>query len=153
MDGGIMSKYDTHFQPVPAADVQGYKTFTYGFRASLKVTGPQALVNRWVKTFMTPRGSDPLDITYGTTFPALFGGNYSYASTDLQDVVVLAMEDASDQVKKQDIEGFYNDDERLLSATLIKYEPAPAGFTVWVEIKNMAGQSLPVKLMDLADRE
>jgi hypothetical protein len=147
-----MAKYDIHFQPVPSADVVGYKTFTFGFRAALKVTGPQALVNRWVKTFMTPKGSDPLDITYGTTFASLVGGNFSQTNTDLQDVVVLAMEDASDQVRQQDLEGFYNDDERLLSATLLQYAPVADGFAVWVEIKNMAGDVLPVKLVDLADR-
>jgi hypothetical protein len=147
-----MAGYDTHFQPIPAVDVTGYKLFTYGFRASLKVTGPQSLVNRWVKTMMTPKGSDPLDITYGTTFASLVGGNFSSSNSDVQDVVTLAMEDASAQVRQQDIEGFYNDDERLLSATLLNYTAAADGFTVWIEIKNMAGDALPVKLIDLADR-
>jgi hypothetical protein len=51
---------DIHFQPVPASEVTGNKVFTFGFVSALKVSGLQALVNRWVKTFMTPLGSDPL---------------------------------------------------------------------------------------------
>ena len=50
-----MAKYDIHFQPVPAAETSGYKCFEFGFQAALKVTGFQALVNRWVKTFRVSR--------------------------------------------------------------------------------------------------
>lgn len=147
-----MSGYDIHFQPVPSSQVRGYKTFTFGFKAALKVKGPQSLVNRWVKTVMTLKGSDPLDPSYGTALPNLMGANVSNVTTEVKDVLVLAMDDASAQVRQQDIAGLYSDDERLQSAILYDFTPSEDGFQVWVEIRNMAGQILTVHLMDLATR-
>lgn len=147
-----MSGYDIHFQPIPASQVRGYKVFTFGFKAALKVKGPQSLVNRWVKTLMTLKGSDPLDTTYGTAFPNLVGANISDITSEVKDVLVLSMDDASAQVRQQDIDGLYSDDERLQSAILYDFTPSDDGFAVWVEIRNMAGQILTVRLMDLATR-
>lgn len=147
-----MPGYDIHFQPVPSSQVHGYKTFTFGFKAALKVKGPQSLVNRWVKTLMTLKGSDPLAPSYGTAFPNLVGANISDVTSEVKDVLVLSMDDASAQVRQQDIAGLYSDDERLQSAILYDFTPTEDGFAVWVEIRNMAGQILTVHLMDLATR-
>ncbi len=95
-----MSGYDIHFQPVPAGEVRGYKCFEFGFQAALKVKGPQALVNRWVKTLMTPLGSDPLYPSEGTTFSGLVGGNVSGTSVNIEDLVSIAFQEASDQVRR-----------------------------------------------------
>jgi hypothetical protein len=147
-----MAVYDIHFQPVSESDLHGFKTFTFGFQNALKVTGLQALVNRWVKTFMTPKGSDPLDPTVGTTFAEMIGANITRVTEELQDVTNLSIQDANDQVKKQDIEGLFSDDSRLMSATVIDYSQESAGIVLWVEIKNMAGTALTVRLVDLANR-
>jgi len=144
--------YDVHFQPVPQKDVYGYKTFTFGFKAALKVEGPQALVNRWAKTFMTPKGSDPLDKKAGTNFARMVGTNVTKITEELKDVTILAIDDANNQVKKQDIEGLFPDNERLLSATLMDFVQTSDGIQLWVEIKNMAGDALPLRLVDLANR-
>ncbi len=141
-----MSGYDIHFQPVPAGEVRGYKCFEFGFQAALKVKGPQALVNRWVKTLMTPLGSDPLYPSEGTTFSGLVGGNVSGTSVNIEDLVSIAFQEASDQVKAQDLEGYFPDNERLQSAELMEFEEAVDGFVVWVLIKNVAGDALPVPL-------
>lgn len=139
-----MPKYDIYFQPVPAANVYGYRTFEFGYRAALKACGPPALVNRWVKTFMTLRGSDPLDQTYGTGFSNLIGANISSATVDLLDVVSLAITDANTQVRDQDLKGLYNDDERLANAVLTDFRTSADGIEVWVTITNAAGQAMPV---------
>ena len=141
-----MSGYDIHFQPVPAGEVRGYKCFEFGFQAALKVKGPQALVNRWVKTLMTPLGSDQLYPSEGTTFSGLVGGNVSGTSVNIEDLVSIAFQEASDQVKAQDLEGYFPDNERLQSAELMEFEEAVDGFVVWVLIKNVAGDALPVPL-------
>lgn len=141
--------YDIHFQPVPASEVKGYKCFEFGFRAALKVTGFQSLVNRWVKTFMTPRGSNPLYPDEGTGFGRLVGSNISKISTDLQDVVAMAVEDANEQVRDQDIVGLRSDNERLASATLLDFVRTDDGIQVWVLIKNMEGSSLAVPVATL----
>lgn len=148
-----MAGYDIHFQPVPEQDVSGYRVFTFGFKAALKVKGPQALVNRWAKTFMTPKGSDPLDVTVGTTFAQLVGANVSlHATKEIQDVAIFAVGDANDQVKRQDIEGLYPADESLLSAVISDFAATSDGVQLWVEIKTVSGDTLKVKLITLADR-
>lgn len=147
--------YDIHFQPVPSEESYGYRVFTFGFRASLKVEGPQALVNRWVKTFMTPKGSNPLSKTEGTTFGKLLTSDVTlYQSSAVEDVVVLAIEDANEQVRQQDKEGFYPVNERLANATLLEDQTSvdATGVTIWIRIVNMAGEELPVRLIEIADR-
>lgn len=138
----MADKYDIHFQPVPASDVRGYKCFEFGFASALKAKGLLALRNRWVKTLMTPKGTDPLYPERGTAFGNLPGSNITRVTTDLQDLTAQAIDEASDQVREQDINGLYDSDEQLLSATLIQYTESEDGIEVWVLIKNMAGDSL-----------
>lgn len=147
-----MGEFDIHFQPVPAEEATGFKCFEFGFQSALKVKGPQSLVNRWVKTLMTPLGSDPIEPTAGTTFGNLIGFNITSVSADMRDLMVMAIEDASDQVREQDLQGFFPDNERLQSAELMDFIEVPAGFEVWVLIKNVAGDALPVPLVTLATR-
>ena len=147
-----MRGYDIHFQPVSADERFGYKCFEFGFKAALKVRGPQALVNRWVKTLMTPLGSDPLRPSAGTTFSNLLSANMGRMNTDMRDLVVIAVEEANEQVKEQDLQGYFSDDERLQSAELMEFVEVEAGFDVWVHIKNVAGVALSVPLVTLATR-
>ena len=146
-----MAGYDIHFQPVPASEVFGFKTFEFGYKAALKVKGPQALVNRWVKTLMTPRGSDPLYTSEGTAFWNLPGSNITDVSNDLSDAVNLSIQDANDQVHQQDIAGLFPDNERLLNAELLNFQPNSSGdgFDVWVRIRNVAGESIIFRLISV----
>ncbi len=148
-----MAQYDIHFQGVPPAEVVGFKIVTFGFTMAEKVAGPQALVNRWLKTFMTPKGTDPSNLNEGTSFGLLFGTTYS-SIQDLKDLVFLALTDANTQVKQQDIEGMYVLNERLQDAVLmdILLDAGSSALEVWVHITNMAGELLPVKLMLVATR-
>lgn len=146
---------DIHFQPVPVSDVSGTKVFTFGFKSALKVEGLQALVNRWVKTFMTPRGSDPLDSAAGTDFGNLIGTNIPKSTKgSLIDIVAMAIDDASEQVQKQDTAARYGETESLDRANLLRFASTSSGdgFEVWVEIKNQAGEVLVTRLFDMANR-
>jgi hypothetical protein len=135
---------DIHFQPVPEDEVEGYKIYTFGYRAAVKVEGLQALVNRWVKTFLTPAGSDPHDLSAGTEFGNLIGGNIGTHSAALLDEVIMAIDSANDQVQQQDLDGLYPSNESLQSAKLLNYSPNEAGdgFDLWVEITNNEDETL-----------
>jgi hypothetical protein len=149
-----MPRYDIHFQPVmPTEAAYGYKIFTFGFTAPLSIRGPQALVNRWAKTFMTPKGSDPLHSSYGTEFGNLPGSNVTDFSM-LQDIVVMAIDDANDQVRAQEAKNRVDPDESLDTATLgwITPEAGGDGFQVGILISNLAGVALPLKLTLAATR-
>ena len=146
--------YDIHFQPVPQDASKGLKVFTFGFTAALKVKGPQALVNRWAKTFMTPLGSDPRDPDAGTEFANMVGGNLSLRSPEVQDVITVSIDETNEQVREQDLEGDYDANESLLNARLIgfKLNDQGDGVEIWVEIVNREEERLTLRLMDLATR-
>jgi hypothetical protein len=149
-----MPRYDIHFQPVtPASDIVGYKMFTFGFTAALGVRGPQALVNRWAKTFVTPKGSDLLHPSYGTQFGNMFGSNIEDFSS-LQDIVIMAIDDANEQVVAQDASGLMDADESLANATLgwLTLLPEGDGFDVGVVITNKANKNLTLRLALMATR-
>lgn len=146
--------YDIHFQPVPSDEVAGLKVFTFGFTASLKVQGLQSLVNRWVKTFMTPKGSDPHDPNSGTDFASLAGSNIVRNSPDLYDVTAISVDETNDQIHEQDIAGVFPPEESLLTASLQGFVESGdgTGLEVWVKITNLEEDSLTIRLMDLATR-
>ena len=144
-----MAKYDTFFQPVPSSQVEGFKVFEYGYQASLKVTGPPALVNRWIKTLMTPKSTDPINKNYGTGFTGLLSSNISSVTNELVDVVNLSIEEANEQVREQDLVGFFPDNERLANATLLSIEIGEDGLDVWVNVQNVAGESVSFRLVTL----
>ncbi len=146
--------YDIHFQPVPADEAKSLKVYTFGFEAALKVRGPQALVNRWAKTFLTPLGSDPRDLGAGTEFARIIGGNFSLRSPEMQDVIVIAIEETNDQVRQQDLDGHYDADEMLETATLktLQVSSQGDGIDVWIEIYNREEQRLTVYLANMGTR-
>lgn len=146
---------DIHYQPVPVADVRGTKVFTFGYVSALKVEGLQSLVNRWVRVFMTPRGSDVLEPTLGTDFGNLVGTNVpKSAKGTVIDVVAMSIDDANEQVKVQDKKARYPESESLAEANMLRFSTTEGGdgFEVWVEIKNKAGEVLVTRLSDFSNR-
>lgn len=137
----MATRYDIHFQGVPADRASGTRCFEFGFQAPLKMAGFQALINRFAKTLMTPRGSDLLNKDYGTNFSSLIGANMTGDPSLITDIVEMAVADASDQVKRQDAIGMFDAQEQLVSAEILGYEQQNEGYAVWVKLKNVAGDS------------
>lgn len=149
-----MATYDIYFQIIPEEQQSGVsKFFTFGFKSAVGIRGPQKLINRWLKCLMTPKGSDPFDPNIGTGFPGLIGSNI-YNFQDLTDAVVLFIEDCNEQILTWDKLYLPPDDERLLSATLVRLEPRNTdGFDAWVQIQNVAGTVVTLTLPSLDTRE
>jgi hypothetical protein len=104
---------------------------------------------------MTPKGSNPLNRQEGTAFGRLVGSsNVNAYHRGIEDIILLSIEDANDQVRRQDLDGLFPEDERLANATLLRLdtETSTDGVSLWVRIVNIAGQVLPVKLIELTDR-
>lgn len=143
-----MPRFDIHFQALTAqeqADTFKFVGFTYN--PAIGVSGFQMLINHWLKCFLTPRGTDPTDASYGTEFTNLVGSNVAVA--DAQDVVRIAIDECNTQVA-----AFQTNDttlvprERLASAVLTRFIPQPSapGFDVYVELRNQAGERLTVNV-------
>ena len=148
----MANKYDVYYQGIPEADINSMRFFTFGFKRSVGIRGPQKLILQWLKRLMTPKGSDPTNVETGTDFPALIGSNIS-SMADVRDVVLLAIDDCSSQMRKIQRVTMPDEDEMLLSATLTSFEATgDDGFDAWVTISNVKGTELAVNLPSLSTR-
>lgn len=140
----MANRFDIHIQTLPDVEQQNtFKFMSFGFGSALGVKGFQMLINQWLRVLLTPQGSDPADLDFGTFFTGLVGSNIPLA--DARDVAVLALDQCNEQV----IEFQQNDQtltpsERLASAEMVEFieKPSDPGFDMTVEIKNQAGEQL-----------
>jgi len=134
--------FDIHFQSLSAAGYLGTKPFTFGQTRSLGVAGLQKLVNMFLKYLMTPLGTDPLDLEYGTALPLLIGSNVNVVDT--KETLVLAVEKAAGAIRATQSKQSPPDDEALAGATVTEFISIPAlpGFSAQIYIQNVAGAGL-----------
>lgn len=139
-----MSRFDFHIQLVDPTDqrVRG-ATFAFGLGTALAVRGPQKLVNRWTKQFLTTRGTSPLHRKDGTLFPNLIGGNAD--AGDAEAVVLVAIEECNERIREIDARSpWLTADERLADATLLQYDAVrPDAAEFWVRITTRSGARVP----------
>jgi hypothetical protein len=146
-----MATYDLYLQGKTEAHLDGFASLTFGFSRTLAVRGPYKLAVQWLKRFLTTRGSDPFRPDDGTDFPKLIGSNIA-SSTDVRDVVLLAIQDCNQQIFDLQSQNPPDLDEQLLTATLDQFDANGAdGYDAWVTISNAAGQAITVRLPDLAN--
>lgn len=146
--------FDINIQIVSAAEYTGMAFYSFGQKRSLGVRGLQKLVNIFAKFLLTPVGSDPIDLTYGTNLTSLIGGNV--ALDDAREILDIAIE-----ATVAAIQGFQSgqttvpDDERLATASVTAYISIPdgPGFAAQILITNVAGQSLNFILPTLEVRQ
>jgi hypothetical protein len=142
-----MPTFDVHFQPMESSlQLQG-KGYSFGYTSPIAVAGPQKLINRWVKCFLTARGSDPHNKTYGTLFPTLYGSNIT-SYQDLADAIHVSVDDCNQQIATQDRVNQAPDDERLQAGAVEQIIPNSAGdgFDVYISVTNVAGLTVTLQL-------
>lgn len=148
----MAQRYDIHIQTLPRAQQQAtFKFMSFGFDSTLGVKGFQMLINVWLKCFLTPRGSDPSNLRYGTDFTKLIGSNIS--PQDARDVVVLSIQDCNKQITTiQSVDNTLTASEKLANCVLTSYviDKSAPGFTATVEIRNFANERLVLNLPNLA---
>jgi hypothetical protein len=148
----MAATYDIHFQILPAEDQRSERVYGFGYTSAVGVRGPQKLINRWVKCFMTQQGSDPFSPRYGTGFPGIIGSNISSVE-DVIDAVALFIQDCNEQVRGQERGTALPADERLGGATILRVvQEGPVGFDVWIGITNAVGLQTPVLLPSTSTR-
>jgi hypothetical protein len=148
----MADKFDIYFQGVAEKDINSMRFFTFGFNRSIAVRGIQKLILLWLKRLMTPRETDPTDLEAGTEFPNLIGSNIS-TMADVRDVVLLSINDCTDQIKNIQRVTMPDEDEMLASASLVKFQSlGDDGFEAWVDITNVRGTTLTVDLPSMATR-
>lgn len=145
-----MARFDIHFQALTEEEQRGtYKFVSFTFNPTVGVKGFQMLINQWLKCFLTPKGSDPTDLDYGTDFTKLLGSNLAIG--DARDVSLIAVDQCNEQIFDiQRNESTFTASERLASAEITNFtenttSTAP-GFSLYVELKNQANERLVLNL-------
>lgn len=143
-----MPRFDLHFQALTEEEQTAtFKFVGWGFNPSIAVKGFQMLVNQWLLCFLTPRGSDPTDLLRGTDFTKLVGS--SLPPQDARDVVSIAIDTCNDQVSDFQLnDTTLNPTEQLAGATIVNFieNTTGPGFSVYIELKNQAGERLVLNL-------
>ena len=146
--------YDLNIQIVPASYYSGMAFYSFGQTRSLGVRGIQKLVNIFAKFLLTPVGTDPLDLTYGTNLMSLVGSNV--VLSDAREILNIAVDAAVAGIQGyQAGQSSVPSDERLASASVTAYIEIPSGpgFAAQVLIQNVSGQQLQLVLPTLEVRQ
>jgi hypothetical protein len=140
-----MPLYDLHIQLLDPSQQTYGSNFSFGLSSPILVTGFQSLINRWLKTFMTPKGSHPIRRLEGTEFPYLIGANVHDIGA-LQITISDYIDDATQQVQAVDrVSTWLTAEQRLRDAKLKQFNSAtPSSIEFWVELSNQANQRLQV---------
>lgn len=149
-----MPRFDIHTQALPLEEqLTSQKFMTFGYAEGLGVKGFQMLIDLWLKTFLTRKGSDPTNLSRGTAFTNLIGSNTSL--DEAEDVVRTCIDDCNQQVRTmQQVDQSLAATERLADARLLRYvsNTAAPGFDATIEIGNAAGQRLQFLLPDFVNK-
>jgi hypothetical protein len=145
--------FDINIQIVPAAKYTGMAFYSFGQTRSLGVRGIQKLVNIFAKFLLTPIGTDPINLLYGTNLTSLIGTNV--VLDDAREVLDIAVDATVAAIQTfQTGQSGVPDDERLSSASVTNYIAIPSapGFAAQILIRNVSGQQLQLVLPTLEVR-
>lgn len=148
-----MPAYDVNIQIVPASRYVGMGFYSFGQIRSLGVRGIQKLVNVAAKHLLTPVGTDPLDLDYGTNVTNLIGSNVIL--TDAQEILDIGVDRTIAYIQRwQAGRASIPDDERLAMMAVSDYIEIPEGpgFSARITIANAASQQLQIVLPTLEVR-
>lgn len=132
--------YDIHFESLPQDELQGYRFLSFGdYSKHVGIKGVQKLVNRVIKCFMTPRGSDISDPDYGTSLLRSFQGNV--APDTLSELATIAVNETETKIREYDTQKASPTDERLATLEIenIDVGTNETGVEVRILVQNVAG--------------
>jgi hypothetical protein len=133
---------DLHFQLIDPTLQSTGSNLRFSFvPPTIAVNGIQKLMNRWLKKFLTIKGSNPGDLTDGTNFGLLIGGNISDVD-DLQAQILTFIDDCNTQIQTIDrTSPQLTSDERLRSADLLIFNVLDAtSIEFWVQVTSTSGK-------------
>lgn len=144
-----MPRYDNHIQLAPDAATLGGGFYGFGGVRSVGIRGVQKLVNMFAKYLLTPVGSDPTDLDYGTDLPNLMGSNVDVH--DAKEVLELSVAKTVQAIQSYQASAEIPDEERLSTATVTDYIviPETPGISAQIYIENTVNQGIKILLPSL----
>jgi hypothetical protein len=142
--------FDIHIEGLPISRVHGSRGIGFGdYALHIGVMGPQKMVDRFMKCFLTPIGSDLTDKEYGTPVASALGN--SIGSTTLAQLVHMSAQQVVTTLQRYDSLYDTPDDERLVLASIEQLEVTAAGdgFDAYVRLQNAAGTTVLIMVSDI----
>lgn len=145
-------KFDLHTEALPLDQAQAHngKCFSFGdYPKSVAVRGVYKMVDRFIRCFLTPIGTHPSDVDYGTTLASSFLGNVD--STTLFALTSESVNAAVAKMRAYDSEYGFPDDERIATVQIdnIVLDPTGPGAVIYLSIVNVEGTRVSIALPDL----
>lgn len=137
-----MGRLNLHIQIVdPDAQDRG-NVFTFGDNTIL-LDGKYKAIDLWLITFMTAKGSDPLEPAAGTEFPLVIDSNLSDPN-ELEGLLHEYVDDATAQAKAyQSLSPYLTVDERISSVEITQFKVlGPGRFEFWVRLQVASGATV-----------
>lgn len=131
--------FDIHIEAVETPI--GLRCLSFGdYTQVVGVAGVQKMVDRFLKCFLTPMGSDLGDKTYGTQFAGMIGSNVTPAL--VEQYALAAVSDAEAKLREYDIDGSFTPDERLAKAELESIDAANPrlGVSLVIRLYSTSGE-------------
>jgi len=137
--------YDIHIEGITedSDDYRGIAFLSFGnYEGSVAtgVRGVHKLVSRFIKCFMTPKGSDLSDPNYGTSLMAAFLSNVrmSFAAQ----LASQSVQEAFDILREYDTEYDLDDSERIGSVDIqdVYVDSSGLGVDIKLYIQNISGE-------------
>lgn len=140
--------FDIHIEGVPYSQIHGGKGLSFGdYQFTVGVQGVQKMVDRFLKCFFTPLGSDLTDKEYGSSIMAYFGNS---GSGMLQPVVYTSVQQCVATLQRYDDQYDTASEERIQSAAVEEFveDVDSTGFFVKVRLSNSAGTTVTILVAD-----
>lgn len=116
--------------------------FSFGSATPQPVDGLSKLLVVWLKALFTDLGSDIYDTEYGSLLPRMIDGGVVDLE-DAHDLTTMAVEQASESIRRIQSHATLLQSERLGSVRLLGIENSGTdGIAVRIKLENALGESL-----------
>jgi len=145
-------KFDLHTEALPFDQALAHngKCFSFGdYAKSIAVRGVYKMVDRFIRCMLTPVGTHPSDVDYGTTLAGSFTGNID--STTLFALTSESVNAVVTKMRAYDSEYGLPDDERLGTVQIddIVVDSTGPGAIIYLTVINVEGTRVSIALPDL----
>lgn len=110
-----------------------------------KITGIQKVAQLFLKTLLTPKGSDVIYPEKGTNFPELtIGANRQSEDDEFISDVLTTLQDAENQVKYSSVDS--DEASSLASVSLLGFEYLKETLSLYIRIITEAGETASIAI-------
>ena len=139
--------YDILLFDFPAGYPNSKLELTFG-QTPRRITGVEKVVQTFIKCLLTPKGSDPINPSFGTNFREFFmySNIGTYDQAEAKSAIAACLKEAEDQAKYILNSPKYSKESQLDTVELIAITQGTEDTYIRVRVLTKAGQGAPIAL-------